>query len=282
MRHSRALRSLRFVNRAVALIPHPEKFHRGGEDAFISHERIISVADGVGGYADSGVNPAIFTRQVMQYSLEGCLEKPQGTSTPVEVLNYGLRETLKKRTVGGCPVTMALMLSDSRVSILNLGDCATYFLRTKGDRLTPLYRTTEQQHYFNCPYQLPDDRPERGQSAVVSAVAGDILFQCSDGVSDNVYPDDIIKELSLIVTGGHSTQSAAIAISELARRNATDSTYLSPFASHVRSQLGKDGYRGGKLDDITVLVAQVGTGDAPNSKVCPTLISEVEGIPGVK
>jgi len=36
----------------VALMPHPEKFDKGGEDAFAVDKTLIAVADGVGGWAD--------------------------------------------------------------------------------------------------------------------------------------------------------------------------------------------------------------------------------------
>ena len=34
------------------MIPHPSKAHKGGEDAFFANEKILMVADGVGGWAD--------------------------------------------------------------------------------------------------------------------------------------------------------------------------------------------------------------------------------------
>lgn len=34
------------------MIPHPDKVAKGGEDALFTHKNLISVADGVGGWAD--------------------------------------------------------------------------------------------------------------------------------------------------------------------------------------------------------------------------------------
>lgn len=39
-------------NFSAAMIPHPEKAHRGGEDAYCGNSEMICVADGVGGWAD--------------------------------------------------------------------------------------------------------------------------------------------------------------------------------------------------------------------------------------
>src|SRR4051812_43721587 len=64
--------SLRFLLRGVCAIPHKEKVYRGGEDAFFlaADGRGIGVADGVGGWADAGVNPAIYARKLMSSALD--------------------------------------------------------------------------------------------------------------------------------------------------------------------------------------------------------------------
>jgi protein phosphatase PTC7 len=44
------------------MIPHMDKAYRGGEDAFYISDSLLVVADGVGGWADSGVNPGLYSR----------------------------------------------------------------------------------------------------------------------------------------------------------------------------------------------------------------------------
>ena len=46
------------------MIPHPEKVYKGGEDALYTDKQILSVADGVGGWADQGVDPANFSKRL--------------------------------------------------------------------------------------------------------------------------------------------------------------------------------------------------------------------------
>lgn len=53
------------------MIPHPEKAHRGGEDAMYAsrqyvrtYNRVMSVADGVGGWTEMGINPAMYSRKL--------------------------------------------------------------------------------------------------------------------------------------------------------------------------------------------------------------------------
>ena len=51
----------KFVHKTV-IIPHDEKKFRGGEDSASTSDRILVVADGVGGWANQGVNPGHFSR----------------------------------------------------------------------------------------------------------------------------------------------------------------------------------------------------------------------------
>jgi protein phosphatase PTC7 len=44
------------------MIPHPDKEHRGGEDAFYASENLLVVADGVGGWNAQGVDPSKYSR----------------------------------------------------------------------------------------------------------------------------------------------------------------------------------------------------------------------------
>jgi len=50
-------------------LPHPDKAHYGGEDAYFASAAgggALGVADGVGGWAESGVNPAQYSRTLMR------------------------------------------------------------------------------------------------------------------------------------------------------------------------------------------------------------------------
>ena len=46
------------------LNPHPAKKYKGGEDAACLSSRMLSVADGVGGWAESGIDPAIYSKRL--------------------------------------------------------------------------------------------------------------------------------------------------------------------------------------------------------------------------
>lgn len=46
------------------LIPHDDKIDRGGEDSAHACDTLITVADGVGGWGEQGVNPGLFSKML--------------------------------------------------------------------------------------------------------------------------------------------------------------------------------------------------------------------------
>jgi len=50
------------------MIPHPEKAHKGGEDAFYSNSKLLCVCDGVGGWANHGVDPGLYSKSFARHT----------------------------------------------------------------------------------------------------------------------------------------------------------------------------------------------------------------------
>ena len=57
----------------VYLNPHIQKRDKGGEDAAALTQNVIAVADGVGGWAESGIDPAKFSRALCKNIAGLCL-----------------------------------------------------------------------------------------------------------------------------------------------------------------------------------------------------------------
>jgi serine/threonine protein phosphatase PrpC len=263
------------------MIPHPDKAHRGGEDAFFAHASGLCVADGVGGYAQSGVDPAIFTRCVVEESLRFLNANTHASA--LATLNAGVKAVEKKQVDGGCPVTMATLIGTDRASILNLGDCGILVLRDG----QVVFRTVEQQHYFNCPFQLPSDPPSKGTRSEVAIEADDVFVCASDGVFDNLRDDEITRIVQAAVGKPLRDRSsspppekqqwlckeAAEAVARRAAAVGADKKAASPFAAKANA-MGL-AFQGGKLDDVTVVVAAVRRADEAMERLtqaaCPAL-----------
>jgi protein phosphatase PTC7 len=92
---------------------------------------------------------------------------------------------------------------------------------------------------------------------------GDVVVIGSDGLFDNVFVEEMVRIVEKGLAGKPSTvaamKSAASALLEEAHRNGLNDTFLSPFAREaIAARKAPSNYRGGKPDDISIIVAQVG------------------------
>lgn len=89
-------------------MPHPDKEDTGGEDAhFICvNEQAIGVADGVGGWADLGVNSGLYSRELMSNSVTAVQEEPKGSVDPARVLEKAHSSTKAKGSSTACIIAL--------------------------------------------------------------------------------------------------------------------------------------------------------------------------------
>lgn len=243
------------LNSAVSMLPHPEKEHRGGEDAYFIHsgDYCIGVADGVGGWAEVGVDPGLYSRELMSHALD-LLDGVESVhpDVPQTVLEEAHART---RARGSCTACI-VCLHEGKAHASNLGDSG--FLISRDGAVA--FISPQQQHEFNFPYQIgsPDsmsDSPTKADAHVVDVRPGDILIAATDGLFDNVFPDEAAALVHLSKKKGDGPAEAAASLAKYAKSRALDQKYLSPFA-YGAQQLGYR-YLGGKLDDITVVVSYV-------------------------
>lgn len=254
----------RFVLDAGAgMIPHPAKADRGGEDAFFIGEQgfAMGVADGVGGWAEVGVDPGLYSRELMRHANAATTSCQPGPQCPQHLLEVAYLATAAR----GSSTVCILCLENERLHASNLGDSG--FMIVRGGEL--FFMSPQQQHEFNFPYQIgsPDsmsDTPQVAQRFSMDVQEGDIVVTATDGLFDNVYPDEAASLVSASKERGESAQVAAVTLAQFARMRAADPAHLSPFA-YGAQQLG---YRffGGKMDDITVLCAYVVPAEAKTKK----------------
>ncbi|KAL9255532.1 putative protein phosphatase 2C 55 [Drosera capensis] len=238
-------------------LPHPDKEKTGGEDAhFICEEkRIIGVADGVGGWADVGVDAGEYARGLMSNSVAAIKEELLGSIDPAKVLEKAHSQT----NVRGSSTACIIALSEEGIHAINLGDSGFLIIRDG----STVFRSPVQQYGFNFPYQLESgtaaDVPSSGQVFRVPVAAGDVVVAGTDGLFDNLYNN----EISSIVVHGVRThlepQVTAQKIAVLARERAMDKDRQTPFS--VAAQHAGFRYHGGKLDDITVVVSYITASD---------------------
>mmetsp|Transcript_23682 Transcript_23682/g.23570 ORF Transcript_23682/g.23570 Transcript_23682/m.23570 type:complete len:150 (-) Transcript_23682:15-464(-) len=146
-----------------------------------------------------------------------------------------------------------------------MGDSSYMILRPHDPRapykLNKIYRSSEQQHYFNCPYQCgpTKDHPYKGVDEVHNIKHNDIVIAATDGIWDNVFDDQIISVIKEEVNNDgnlNDPQKASQKIAKIAFDQSHDKEFESPFQINSIASKSKN-YYGGKKDDITVIVSQV-------------------------
>lgn len=320
---------------AAASLPHPSKTS-GGEDAhFISNTgQMIGVADGVGGWAEYGVDAGLFAQQLM----DNCKKESENSSLcrtlsrssdwngkcPLLVLESGFRRVDAMGTSTACVVSVdgerkqlqAANLGDSGFLLLRRGtesDGASSLTHTewakgsgwdgieptmgesegnsRGDNSSSVWhgwylvaKSTEQLHVFNCPRQLgtqSSDMPSHSEMVRADIQVGDVILAATDGFFDNVWPEEALEIMGEGIspedfmasagsvpqdsgdTGGDGAEAPyhgelkqlAKRLASTARRHGTNMRKESPFG-HSAAAWGFD-FRGGKLDDVTVVVSLV-------------------------
>jgi len=151
--------------------------------------------------------------------------------------------------------------SDSllHLDVVNVGDSGFIHLKPSSENGYQIsLKSIPQHHDFNCPYQLgyrSQDLPSHGDLYHSTLDQGDIIVLASDGVWDNLFPNEIIS----VINDQNSKPASQIAhaIATSAFKLAADSNRISPFAKYAQQHNIHSLSRGGKPDDIVVLVVKI-------------------------
>jgi len=128
-------------------IPHYEKRETGGEDAYFMTPKAVGVFDGVGGWASLGINPGLYSSRLAELTQQKVEEL--GPCEVAKALEYAAATNDQL----GSSTAMVVGICGDRAVGVNLGDSGLIIFRDGNI----VFKTVEQQHYFNCPYQLGTD-----------------------------------------------------------------------------------------------------------------------------
>ena len=267
----------------------------GSSDRYFIEEdaQAFGLADGVGEWQTFGLDPGQFPSELM----EGCRKfilarlpvlKSLSSKDTIQAMVNGMHEAKLTTRGFGSSTSMLALIKDNAMHIIYVGDSSFMVLRKRESTMSmnTVYRSMEQQHSFNCPYQLanlpgPEDFPElleKGLTSLVSVLKkantqnqdsaldarteiiklqlGDIVIAGSDGLFDNLYDSDITRIVQNAVQSGvegaELAESLACELVTKAVDKGWDPMYRSPFAKTAQ-RAGKR-FNGGKLDDTSVIV----------------------------
>ncbi|KAI0336514.1 protein serine/threonine phosphatase 2C [Cubamyces sp. BRFM 1775] len=263
----------------------------------------LGVADGVGGWTESGVDPSLFSQALMyhahRYSKAAWPGEPEVDPTqeyeereqvegweltPLECLESAYGGVLRERNVvagSSTACVMTLNASNGLLRAANLGDSGFLVIRAS----SVVYQQRSQTHFFNCPKQLSKlptsqkrfsracvDHPSDADLCEMKLRHGDIVIAYTDGLSDNVFPAEMVAICSLVArqfqlskrtitsTGEQETeqvsedleaQAMAERIVDYARMCMFNHKRVSPFERAA----AREGmyFRGGKVDEYVLV-----------------------------
>mmetsp|Transcript_13765 Transcript_13765/g.25222 ORF Transcript_13765/g.25222 Transcript_13765/m.25222 type:complete len:347 (-) Transcript_13765:55-1095(-) len=280
---------------ASACKPHPDKVQRGGEDSYFacSETGCFGIADGVGGWSDTGLDPGAFARNFLRFAYEGIQSQASCSLVDLQEVFRSAANRLKIEKQMGSSTAVVGQLCGSTLAILNLGDSGVLLLRPALRTRTPrkpnadrvmfprvVFRSSDQTHYFNCPYQLGGTGPpaEDPDLVFVRVRPGDIVIAASDGVFDNLFDHQVQAIVAHHLARAWTSRTEvepylpdlAAGIAEQARHIGNQEglkEVITPWALTASSE--GLALHGGKLDDIALVVGlvQAGSpGDGPGGQ----------------
>lgn len=196
---------------------------KSGQDAFFysqvgtTQTTTFGVADGVGGWVDSGVDPADFSHGLCEYMACAARIWTEGAKTnplhPKDLLQVAYDQVIKDKDIvgGGSTACLAVAEPEGYVEVANLGDSGFMHLGLNAVR----HFTQPQTHAFNTPFQLSktpqrmlvqmavfggpstlSDLPKESNVTHHRVRHGDVLIFATDGVWDNLSPQNVLGIVS--------------------------------------------------------------------------------------
>jgi len=275
---------------------HPDKAKRKIRDADVTMESpmILGVADGVSQIEDFGIDASELPKELLHTCQHlGATKLDPASSTFLPQDRYRgpiplLREAFElTESLGSTTAVLALLDNSTKIhgkphpmiAVITVGDCQLIMLRrtqvpVSESRFEEVFKTEMQRidGHVQTPLQIArigkDVDPnfhdgitveviERGSGVhCVSAYEGDLVVMGSDGVFDNLFPDEVRDICNSILPPGTLVPTPEDKMRELAETivlAAHEKTYLGPDGRTRDTPIG----RGGKVDDTAVVVGEV-------------------------
>lgn len=229
----------RQVHMAGFMAPRRDKVATGGEDAFfVDANGSLAVADGVSGWGEVGVDPAKYSRALVQLARAALAEN--NVEDPLAALDAAHLGT----ALPGAATALVACLKEGALRVAVLGDCG--FRVVRGGRV--VLASDARQHSFDCPFQLASAKLGYTTDSAKDAVAyevflepGDVVVAGSDGIWDNVGDDELAKVV--LEEGANAARSAddcqriAKQLAQVAQAHSTDTSFDSPYRQAAKREM---------------------------------------------
>ncbi|KAL3632543.1 hypothetical protein CASFOL_025527 [Castilleja foliolosa] len=261
IRNSKKINSPLKMVAASKYLPKVSPSHPRGDDAhFIAaDEQFIGVSDGVGGWRKHGIDGGEYARRFMINSLIALIHKiPNNNNngwhakSPKRVLEEAYVKTTTQGSSTACIISFSG--EDNMLRAANVGDSGFMVIRNGA----VLYRSPIQQRSSNnCPYQLgtTKDDPSVAEEIELRVEKGDLVILGTDGLFDNMFEREMLDILERGAMLGDDLVKQCSDVAKIAHSNSLDRLRDTPYS--IASRRAGKRHKGGKIDDITVIIARI-------------------------
>lgn len=262
----------------LANIPAANAIQGTGEDASMATAvspsgsvLALAVADGVSEWLFEGVDPSRFSKGLCD-SVQQFATSEGPAFSPREAIRHAHEAVCQQEHLLGSSTLLVARVDGNshQLQVANVGDCQLAVVRPNNRQIPDLegqvgkvvFKSDAQEARFGCPLQL-SARHHPGNSVDDAALhdgveirPGDVIVCASDGLFDNLWDAEIVAHAS---HGGGQDSASDIAarLTKIATDTSRDRRAMTPWAEQYLDELNQIWHKGGKMDDITVIVVKV-------------------------
>ncbi|CAH9084716.1 unnamed protein product [Cuscuta epithymum] len=241
------------LSSGAALFPHPSKAFTGGEDAyFMTDQNWLGIADGVGQWSLEGIYPGVYSRELMEHCEKVILQCGSDFRTDPKAV---LELSMEKVESPGRSTALIAHFDGQVFHVANIGDSGFIMIRNG----VVFKMSSPMFHAFNFPILIGGgDNPFGVVEEYKSELEeGDIVVTATDGLFDNLYAQEIASIVINSLKANKTPKEIAEALGTRAQEVGSAACgRRSPF-SDAAQLAGYVGQRGGKHDDVAVIVSVV-------------------------
>ncbi|EGW30734.1 uncharacterized protein SPAPADRAFT_62594 [Spathaspora passalidarum NRRL Y-27907] len=248
---------------------------KAGDDTMLVSSTVLAVADGVSGWESDGIQTSsgiwsrsmveTFSRLMTEYKIQHSPHALHKRDID-QILDDSFLHTshlMDLQKLNGSSTLVLVMLSGDLLQMISIGDSKLYIIRDG-----KIIKTNEVQMISDlCPQQIGTQTLSLLPSEIAWVESfqlkeDDLIVMCSDGISDNLYESEILNYINeFIYEKKNSLKTAANKLLIKAKEVAFDDYAYTPYNEQVNAlpDTLKRGHQsvGGKLDDMSVLIAKV-------------------------
>lgn len=252
---------------------------KAGDDAMLVSPTVLAIADGVSGWGLKGEHGSlgIWLRSMVE-TLSRLMTEYKLSHAPHHLNKRDIDEILDDlylhtshlmdlQGLSGSLTLVLSMMSGNLLKMISIGDSKIYVVRDG----TIIKTNEEQMVDLLCPQQVGTQTLSvmPSQLAWVDEVelkADDIVVMCSDGILDNLYEWEILHYLDEYMNfKKDNVRTVANKILKHCKDVAFDDNAYTPYNERINKlpekRFGRNYSLGGKLDDMSLLIAKVVVND---------------------